>query len=150
MRMALHDNCVARFDPFIKSLDIKVEYASPEYTRVVMHKDELRMNVWGAAHGGIICTLIDAAFGIAANDGQNTAVVTLSTSIEFLRAGLKWPLTAEAHISRKGRRILNYDVKVLDAEESLIAHALVSGYLTDLPLPEKYAQCMEEQAGREI
>lgn len=148
--MALHNNCVALFDPFIKSLDIMVEHATPEFTRVVMHENEQRMNVWGAAHGGVICTLIDAAFGIAANDGQQTAVVTLSTSIEFLRAGLKWPLAAEARLSRKGRRILNYDVKVLDAQENLVAHALISGYLTDLQLPEKYAQCLEEQAGKKI
>ena len=147
--MAPRDNCRARLDPFIKLLDMEVEQATPEFARVVLGRDERRMNILGAAHGGAICSLIDAAFGVAANDGQKTAVVTLSTSIEFLRPGLKWPLAAEARVSRKGRRILSYDVRVLDAEDSLIAHALVSGYLTDLPLPEKYAQCREEQTGDE-
>lgn len=140
--MAITDNCVVLFDPFLKHLGVQVEIASAEYTRVRLEENNLHINVWGAAHGGIICTLVDAAFGIAANDGQATAVVTLTSSVEFLRAGLKWPLFAEARRTRLGRRILNYDVKVLNGEESIIAHALVSGYLTDLPLPEKYAGCL--------
>lgn len=142
--MSLHDNCVARFDRFVKLLGLEVEVASPEFARVKLERNPSHLNVWGAAHGGIICTLIDVAFGIAANDDQETAVVTLSTNVEFLRAGLIWPLVAESTATRRGRRILNYDVKVLNGEKSMIAHALVSGYVTDLPLPGEYTEKLRQ------
>lgn len=131
--MPASDNFVARKDRLLRHLQIEVEYATPECARVAMPLTEHHLNGWGAAHGGVISALVDAAFGSAANDGRQTAVVTLSVTIDFLRPGLKGPLTAEARLTHAGSHILNYDVKVLDGEGSLIARAIASGYITDIP-----------------
>ncbi len=42
---------------------------------------------------------------------------------------------AEARAVRIGGHIANYDVQIFDGEGALIARAIVSGYLTDVPLP---------------
>ena len=66
----------------------------------------------GFAHGGAIFALADVAFGAAANAGRETGVVSLTSSIEFLRPGKVGPLAAEARVVREGNHILSYDVCV--------------------------------------
>lgn len=134
--MAVEDNFVANYDQLLRHLQIEVEYASPDYARVRMPLTSHHLNGWGAAHGGVICALVDAAFGSAANDSRETAVVTLSATIDFLRPGLKGPLMAEARATHTGSHIVNYDVKVLDGDGALIARAITSGYITDLKIPD--------------
>lgn len=134
--MPLSDNFVARYDRLLRHLDIRVVEVSSGYARVEMPLTEHHLNGWGAAHGGVICALVDAAFGSAANDGQSTAVVTLSATVDFLRPGLKGPLTAEARATHAGSHIVNYDIKVLDGDRQLIARAITSGYITDIAIPQ--------------
>lgn len=133
--MSVESNFVARYDKLLRHLQIEVEFASREYARVRMPLTEHHLNGWGAAHGGVICALVDAAFGSAANDGQETAVVTLSMTVDFLRPGLKGPLTAEARATHAGAHIVNYDIRVSDGEGQIIARAITSGYITDRPIP---------------
>lgn len=133
--MAIHDNFVAKYDRLLQYLQVETQEVTPEYARVRMPLSKDHLNGFGAAHGGAIATLIDAAFGIAANDNRDRSVVTLSTSIEYLRPGLKGPLTGEARLIRAGKRILNYDVQIIDAEGKIVARALVSGYVTDREFP---------------
>lgn len=134
--MPAPDNFVARYDKLLRHLDIKVEESSPQYARASVSLTGHHLNGWGAAHGGVICALVDAAFGAAANDSRETAVVTLSMTVDFLRPGLKGPLTAEARATHAGSHILNYDIKVTDGDSALVARAIVSGYITALPIPE--------------
>lgn len=134
--MSASDNFVVRADRLLRHLQIEVEECSPSYARVRMPLTEHHLNGWGAAHGGAISTLVDAAFGAAANDSRDTAVVTISTAIDFLRPGLKAPLIAEARLTHAGSHILNYDIKVYDSAGSIIARAIASGYITDIKIPE--------------
>ena len=90
----------------------------------------------GMAHGGAIFALADVAFGAAANAGKDMGVVSLSTTIEFLRPGKCGPLAAESYVVRKGQRIQSYTVKVFDGDGELIAQCMASGYQTDVPLPD--------------
>lgn len=134
--MGVEDNFVARYDRLLRHLQIEVEFASTEYARVRMPLTAHHLNGWGAAHGGVICALVDAAFGSAANDGRKTAVVTLSMTVDFLRPGLKGPLAAEARATHLGAHIVNYDIRVSDGDGQIIARAIASGYITDRAIPE--------------
>lgn len=134
--MGVENNFVARFDKLLRHLQIDVEFASREYSRVRIPLTEHHLNGWRAAHGGVICALVDAAFGSAANDGRDTAVVTLSMTVDFLRPGLKGPLTAEARATHSGAHIVNYDIRVSDGDGQIVARAITSGYITDRPIPE--------------
>lgn len=134
--MAADGNFVAEHDQFLKHLHIGVACASQEYALVRMPLSEHHLNGMGAAHGGVISALCDAAFGSAANSGATHAVVTVSLSVEFLRPGLKGPLQAEARRVHAGKRIVNYDIFVRDGDDQIIAKAMVSGYVTDMALQE--------------
>lgn len=122
-------------DKTLSYMHIEVDCATRDFCRVRMPLEANHLNAFGMAHGGLVCALADAAFGIAANAGSDHPVVTMSLAIDFLRPGKKSPLTAEARLIREGGHVINYDVKVLDAEKRVIATAIVSGYITEAPLP---------------
>ena len=116
-------------------MQMKIEEATPEYARVTMPLLEQHKNGMGVAHGGAIFALADVAFGAASNADRDCGVVNMMSSIEYLRPGRVGPLMAEARAVRIGGHIANYDVQIFDGEGALIARAIVSGYLTDVPLP---------------
>ncbi|MDD4701450.1 MAG: PaaI family thioesterase [Desulfovibrio sp.] len=129
-------NYVKKHDKLVHYLQMDIETATPEYARVTMPLTENHKNGMGMAHGGAIFSLADVAFGAAANAGKDMGVVSLSTTIEFLRPGKTGPLVAEAHVVRNGQRIRSYTVKVFDGEGELIAQCMASGYQTDVLLPD--------------
>lgn len=134
--MKLEENYVVKHDKLVPLLGMKIESASPEFARVSMPIVEHHRNGMGAVHGGAIFALADVAFGAAANAERHTGVVSLCSSIEFLRAALKGPLVGEAHAIRIGGHIASYDVKIFDGEGILVARSMCTGYVTDLALPE--------------
>lgn len=129
-------NYVEKHDKLVRYLQMTIETATPEFARVTMPITENHKNGMGMAHGGAIFALADVAFGAAANAGKDMGVVSLSTTIEFLRPGKCGPLAAEASIVRMGQRIQSYTVKVFDGDGELIAQCMASGYQTDVPLPD--------------
>lgn len=129
-------NYVKKHDKLMRHLDMTIEEATPEYAKVSMPLNECHKNGMGIAHGGAIFSLADVAFGAAANAGKEYSVVSLSTSIEYLRPGKIGPLTAEAFAVRNGKHIQNYEVKVFDASGEMIARCMASGFQTDIRLPD--------------
>ena len=129
-------NYVEKHDKLLRHLQMTIETATPDYARVTMPLTENHKNGMGCAHGGAIFSLADVAFGAAANAGKDMGVVSLSTTIEFLRPGKCGPLAAESYVVRKGQRIQSYTVKVFDGTGDLIAQCMASGYQTDILLPE--------------
>jgi acyl-CoA thioesterase len=130
------ENYVAKHDKLVRHLRITIEEARKDYAKVTMPITEHHKNGLGMAHGGAIFSLADVAFGAAANADAKTFVVSLNTTIEFLRPGKTGPLTAEARIVRSGQHIVSYDVEIFDFSGELIAKAMCAGFLTDIPLPE--------------
>ncbi|GFH63082.1 MAG: thioesterase superfamily protein [Candidatus Desulfovibrio kirbyi] len=130
------ENYVAKHDKLVRHLGMSVDTVRQGYAKVSMPLSDNVKNGMGLAHGGAIFSLADVAFGAAANADTETAVVSLSTSIEFLRPGKTGPLIAEATVTRSGKHIQSYDVKIFDGSGALIAKCMASGYQTDVPLPD--------------
>lgn len=130
------NNYVAKHDKLMRHLGMTIEEATREYARVSMPIADHNKNGMGLAHGGAIFALSDVAFGAAANAGQVNGVVSLTSSIEFLRPGRVGPLSAEARLVRKGAHIQSYTVEIRDAEGQLIARSMATGFQTDVPLPD--------------
>ncbi|MCR4667167.1 MAG: PaaI family thioesterase [Desulfovibrio sp.] len=125
-------NTVVEKDRIMRLMEMTAEEVRPGYARIRMPlKDDFK-NGMGFAHGGTIFSLADIAFGAAANEGAESFVVTLSTSIEYLRPGAVGPLSAEATLIRGGKHIQNYEVKVFDGNGELIARTMACGYQTKL------------------
>ena len=124
-------NRVAEKDQLIRLMHMTIEEVRPGYAKVSMPLTDPVKNGMGFAHGGTIFSLADIAFGAAANDGSDNFVVTLSTTINYIRPGATGPLVAIAEAIHQGKHIQNYEVKVYDGDGKLIAQAISTGYTTE-------------------
>lgn len=124
-------NIVVEKDRFMHHVGIEMQVVSKEYTKVKMDLKTEHLNGNGFAHGGVIFTLADIAFGAAANEGlEDGFVVTMNSHIDYLRPGAISPLYAEAKLIRAGRNIMNYEINVLDANGQILAKCLTTGFKT--------------------
>ena len=87
--------------------------------RLSLRKEHL--NVWGAAHGGIIFTFADQLGGACAAAAADNAAL-LESSIHYIKGtkGEK-PILAEATLTHRGNTIGRVDVRVYEEGGNLIA-----------------------------
>jgi len=87
------------------------------------------LNPQGCAHGSLIFLLCDEATGVAAAcDGRY--MLTLSSNVNFLRAGTGKYLRCVGERVKEGRTTGVYSAKVYDDRERLVATAEFSIYFT--------------------
>src|SRR3954471_10918123 len=110
-----------------------VDHVGPLYVRAAdgalgLRLDDRHLNVAGSAMGGLLATLVDAAFGRAIRaeaDGEAT-VATVSLTTDYLRPGRPgaW-LEATAEVERLTGRLAFGDCSVqADGEEIVRARAV--------------------------
>jgi uncharacterized protein (TIGR00369 family) len=116
-------------DPFVPSrfaTDMGVELvgASPGKVRLAVGVTERVQNRHGAAHGGVIFTLMDVALGMSAQrpDGNPAHVATVNLNLQFLVPG-KGRLMAEGRLLRAGRSLAFCEGEVHDERGTLVAKA---------------------------
>ncbi|MEG2377515.1 MAG: PaaI family thioesterase, partial [Clostridia bacterium] len=93
-------------------------------------------NAGGAVQGGVIFTLADFAFAVAANCGGGL-VVSLSSSISFIGQPHGASIAAHAKLRAETSRICFYDVDVTDSAGTLIARVDVTGYKKNRGMAKK-------------
>ncbi|HZP46007.1 MAG TPA: PaaI family thioesterase [Candidatus Binataceae bacterium] len=116
--------------PFSASLGLRVETAVPGRVTVRMPFAERLLNYGPPTvpiHGGAIAALVDfaacaAVWTLAATERS----ATISMAVNYTAPGVQSDLTAEAVVSRHGKRIASISVEVRDNRQSLIAEALVT------------------------
>lgn len=88
----------------------------------VKNIDELRQ-VYGAMHGGIIATAIDAAVAVAVNDvyGKNFAASTVELKVNYLLPMVDPDLFVFASLVKKGKQIAVATAEAIDGQKKLIA-----------------------------
>ena len=93
----------------------------PGYARMQMAVRRDMVNIHGTAHGGMVFTLADSAFGYACNT-HNIVTVASGCSIDFLRpAHLGDLLTATAVEQTLLGRNGIYDVRIDNDKDELVA-----------------------------
>jgi acyl-CoA thioesterase len=102
-------------------LGMRLENVAPGQAVMAMKITESMVNGHGICHGGFIFALADSAFAFACNSHGERAVAQ-HASITFLRPGrlgerLRAEAIERAHTGRSGI----YDVRVTDADGSLVA-----------------------------
>ena len=113
---------------FAKSLGITIDNAEPRSAVCSVELGENHMNALGSAQGGLIFTLADLAFAAASNYGDDH-VVTLESSMNFIALGKCKKLIATATAISHGRHVCVYNVSITDEKDSVIAHAVFTGYV---------------------
>jgi len=91
------------------------------------------LNAVNAVMGGVIFTLADFAFAVAANTDTEIITVSQQASVNFLSPVRGKKLIAEANVLKKGKRTSLYSVEVKDDLDTSVAYVTVTGY----SLPQK-------------
>ena len=116
-------------DRFVSDgLGAQIEEAYPGYARCAMTIEPRHCNALGIPMGGVMFTLADFAFAVAANQ-NGKAVVTQASQVTFLTASKGRRLFAEAKIVRDGSKVCFYEVKVWDDLGTEVAFVTVNGYV---------------------
>ncbi len=93
---------------------------------VELEIDEFHHNPHGMVHGGVLCTLLDAAMGRAFYESiaaEKRSSVTLEIKVNFLKAARGRKLKAYGYLVNKTRRTGFVEGFIEDDEGQLIAKA---------------------------
>lgn len=111
----------AREDRHAQRLGIELLELSAGYARVGMAVKEDMTNFHGITHGGAVFTLADSAFALASNS-HGISAVALTVSIDYLAMTAPGDyLVAVAEEVQRSRKVSNYNIRVLNREEKVIA-----------------------------
>ena len=98
--------------------------------------DDVRGFYDGTVHGGVLATLADAACGCCLAGEYDLGPqlsVTTDMHVRYYRQPQGGPLTAEAKMVHKGRRLLSAECTVVDAENRVLIRATATFMLVDAP-----------------
>jgi uncharacterized protein (TIGR00369 family) len=107
-------------------MDLKCLEHGPHTIVTMALSDAVRGSVPGSVHGGMLATLADAASAwtlSGAYDFGAEVPVTTDLHIRYYRQPHAGPLTAEANLVHRGRRLLSCECAVTDAENRVLARS---------------------------
>lgn len=110
--------------PFTRWLGLQREFSEGGRARFVLDPGPEHGNVIGAAHGGVLATMLDVAMASAAvsHVGFTMTAVTLSMSSSFLNPG-RGRLTAEGELLAAEDGVARCQAEVTDAQGLVVARA---------------------------
>jgi len=122
-------------EPYAKLFGIKVLELSEGHSKVTMKLKKDYNNIFGIAHGGAVFSLLDVAFGSAANS-YGTVAVALNINVNYLKPSLSGDtLTAEAKEVAKSNKISTFNITVKNGSGETVAVAQTVAYQKNEKLP---------------
>ena len=123
-------------EPFAQQLGMQLVELEKGFSVVEMtYTPDVMNNIYTRAHGGAIYGLIDEAFETAGQT-HGTIAVALNVNVTYVSSpepGARLRATAEEINCTK--RTANYDIKVTDQNERLIATCHALAFRTGKPIP---------------
>ena len=123
-------------DHFAKENGMVITRLGEGTSEAVLTATDRHINGMGIIMGGALFTLSDFAFAAAIHTFGRRAV-GMNTTTAFLKPGKGVPgakFTARATLVSKTRRTGVFDVNVYDEDDRLLAHSLMTGFITETPL----------------
>jgi acyl-CoA thioesterase len=113
-------------EPLAKLLNIRLIDVDDGYALCEMEFAHSMENIYGAAHGGAIFSLIDEAFEVSSNSHDNVAVA-LNMNVTYMKAPKKnSTLTAESREINRTRKTASYYITVQEGADLIaVCQALV-------------------------
>ncbi len=122
-------------EPYVKLFDMKVLELKQGYSKVQMKAKKDHLNLHLTTHGGAVFSLVDVAFGSAANSYGNIAVA-LNIDINYIRPSKPGDiLTAEAIEVSRGRTVATYNVLVRNGQDKIVASSQAIAFIKKEKLP---------------
>jgi uncharacterized protein (TIGR00369 family) len=112
--------------PLHAHMDLKCIEHGPHTVATMELSDSVRGAAPGSVHGGMLATLADAASAwtlSGAYELGEEVPVTTDMHIRYYRQPQAGPLTAEANLVHRGRRLLSCECAVTDAENRVLARS---------------------------
>ena len=107
--------------PFLAWLDVRGIEWHPGEARVKLELRPELLNNMSAAHGGVVCTVLDVAMAAAArSDDRAMRVVTVDMSVQFMRP-VVGTLTALGRALTVTRSLAFCEAEIRDPEGQLVA-----------------------------
>lgn len=122
-------------EPYAKLFGIKVVELRQGYSLVEMKALKKYENIFSITHGGAVFSLMDVAFGSAANS-YGTVAVALDVNINYIRPAVTGDiLRAEAKEVSRGSKIATYNVTVRNGPGKMVASSQAVAFLKKDKLP---------------
>ena len=106
----------------------QIDEVGEGYAKCSLKIESMHLNAVGTVMGGVMFTLADFAFAVAANWNQEKPRVSLSSSISFLGVPKGEYLIAKANVKKDGRTTCYYEVTVTDEQEHIVASVTINGF----------------------
>ncbi len=122
-------------EPYARNLGIRLVDLKRGWAVTEMEFSDDIKNIFGTAHGGAIFSLIDEAFGAAANS-WGTVALALNVNVTYVRPPSPGEiLRAEAVEVDRSETASTCEIRVLGEDGQLIATAQATGYRKKEKLP---------------
>ena len=105
---------------------IGIDACGPNYAKCSLALESKHCNAAGQVMGGVLFTLADFAFAVAANN-SGPLTVTAVSQITFLSAARGNVLTAETRLIKDGKRSCYFQIDITDDLGTLVAIVSSSG-----------------------
>ena len=111
--------------PFVEHLGIRLVEQNRERAIVSLKRRPDLLNSWGAAHGGVIMTMLDLVMSMAVRGHYNVSagVLTVDMSVGFLNAS-RDDVFAEGRVLHAGRSTAFCESEARDSEGRILAKAI--------------------------
>lgn len=106
----------------------EIEEVQDGYARCSLPLTRMHLNAEGSVMGGVLFTLADLAFAVAANLNQ-PPTVSLSCQVTFLSPPKGKKLIAHATRVRSGYSTCYYSVEIRDDTDTIVTVVGVSGFI---------------------
>jgi uncharacterized protein (TIGR00369 family) len=112
--------------PFVEHLGIRLLEQSSTRAAVVLEKRPEQLNSWGAAHGGVVMTMLDYVMSAAVRGhyGVDGGVLTVDLSVGFMNAATSATIQAEGRVLHGGGSTAFCEGEARDDSGKLLAKAI--------------------------
>lgn len=113
--------------PFVEHLGIQLTEQSKERASIVLDKRAELLNSWGAAHGGVVMTMLDYVMSAAVRGHygvDGASVLTIDMSVGFMNAGVSHRILADARVLHAGQSTAFCESEARDDAGKLLAKAI--------------------------
>ena len=107
---------------------IKIDAVEKGYARCSLQITSSHLNAAGSVMGGVLFTVADFTFAVAANFDQ-PLTVTISSNISFLEPPHGKTLLSEASCIRQGGHTCYYQVCIMDETATIVAVIGITGFI---------------------
>ena len=115
-----------RVPPLHTLMGLEIVRLTPTTILSMELTDDVRGLTEGTVHGGILATFADVTAAVAlwnSFDAESEISVTTDMHVRYYRQPRSGPLTCEATVVHRGRRLLSTECVVTDAEQRVLARS---------------------------